>query len=107
MTGPTPGPWQVAFLPREEVKPYVRAILSPLPEREIIARVYGDSPADARLIAAAPALLAAARHALITLERLAQEAASWEELPDRVDLYDYTAAKQLRAALALAEGDQR
>jgi len=107
MTESTPGPWEVALLPREREETACRAILSSLPERNIIARVYGDSPADARLIAAAPDLLAAARHALATLENLAQEAAAREELPDCVDLYDYTAAKHLRAALSQAEGDQR
>jgi len=107
MTPITPGPWQVASLPRTSEELPVYAIVSPLPKREIIARVYANSPATARLIAAAPALLAAARHALKTLDRLAQAQALRDEMPECCDLYDTDAAKELRAALFLAEEGER
>lgn len=68
----TPGPWKVSGLDPNVIGP-VRILVVPnagadVPQQQAVARVTdrtGESAANARLIAAAPDLLEAARHAVM------------------------------------------
>lgn len=99
MSGHTPGPWTTkrAQLPVDGA--FDHAIIA---SGTVIAEAFGrsgvtiyhDSEANARLIAAAPDLLAACRQALASLE--------WTGIGDVPSVR--TVEREIRAAIAKAEG---
>lgn len=91
----TPGPWKL-FDGKTSSEKGGQLIISGLPRLDIIAKVYADTATfgeftpDARLLAAAPNLLAALK---LCREWLMEEKGSWRGTMDQID-----------AAIAKAEG---
>ena len=94
MTQHTPGPWEAGLLDSTGVPIYS----GPTDEAEVLAYVSdvnsGDTEANARLIAAAPALLAAAEAAL---DQLAAKRPTYDPVGDA------HVRRQLRAAIKQAK----
>lgn len=90
---PTPGPWMVGRTPRSGYNAFPYPVFCTDGTGRWLAVV--DTEANARLIAAAPALLEAAKAALDALD--AAGAFDPDDAPE-------TAYRLLRAAIALAEG---
>jgi hypothetical protein len=102
----TPGPWKVVGVAREGVRH------SRVAAKTLIARVYSEAfgdvaqeEANARLIAAAPDLLAVARMAAEQFELYAEQHRKKQTQDgDAKEAVNRAKAAQCRAAIAKAEG---
>lgn len=98
--GPTPGPWRVLVGRPEQLDPdWIEVVAGDKDDPIVICGVGTQGPpevaADARLIAAAPEMLAALLHA--------QEAMYWHKA-ENFEEHGMTAGDRVRAAIAKATG---
>ena len=106
MSDYTPGPWRVTTDRKDRGGEVIVSVDSNRWVLDVGHEEYDTDLADARLIAAAPALLEAARRAEALLDSLTVVDLAHESPDDHDADPDYQTLQVLRAAIAQAEGGQ-